>query len=307
MYLSLFINCLAALLFSDFDLKPENALVFYGKCRPAVISRLPESLIAPQIIKKANTPEFDLTASSGAVLLLKNNTFLYEKNSDAKQPIASLTKLMTALIFLEHNPGFNTEYVITPADNVSGGKNNLFTGDTVKVSDLLSTSLIASDNGATMALAHSTGLTEKEFVAAMNDKAKKLGLFNTSFVEPTGLSDRNVSTARDIARLAKEALSHEEIKKPTITKEYTFKTKEDREKKISSTDYLLYSDSASDPSLLGGKTGYTESAGYCFVGKFADHRQDEIISVVLNSNGKNDRFKETKSLVNWVFTSFNWN
>ncbi len=307
MYLSFFINCLAALFFSDFDLKPESALVFYGQCRPAVVSRLPENLVMPQVVKKPEAPEFNLTASSGAVLLLKSNTFLYEKNSDTKQPIASLTKLMTALIFLEHNPGFDKEYIITPADNISGGKNNLFTGDTVKVSDLLRTSLIASDNGATMALSHATGLSEKEFVAAMNDKAKKLGLFNTTFVEPTGLSDKNISTARDIARLAKEALSHEEIKKSTVTKEYSFITKEGREKKISSTDYLLYSTSVSNKNLLGGKTGYTESAGYCFVGKFADDRQDEIISVVLNSNGKNDRFLETKSLVDWVFTNFNWN
>lgn len=294
-------------MFSNFDFKPESALVFYGQCRPAQVLRLPENLVAPRVIKKLDAPAFSLTASSGAVLLVKNNTFLYEKNSGAKQPIASLTKLMTALVFLDHNPGYDKEYVVTPADNIAGGKNNLFTGDTVKVSDLLNTSLVASDNGATMALAHSTGLTEPEFVKAMNDKAQKLGLFDTFFSEPTGLSDKNVSTARDVARLAKEALSHEEIKKSTTKKDYNFTTKEGREKKISSTDYLLYSVSSPDTNLLGGKTGYTESAGYCFVGKFTDKRQDEIISVVLNSNGKNDRFLETKSLVDWVFTNFNWN
>lgn len=307
MYLSFFINCLAALLFSDLDLKPESALIFYGQCRPAAVSRLPENLLRPAITKKENAPEFNLTASSGVVMLAKNNTFLYEKNATAKQPIASLTKLMTALVFLEHNPGFDKEYVVTPSDNIPGGKNNLFTGDTVKISDLLNTSLVASDNGATMALVHASGLSEDNFVKAMNDKAIKLGLFNTSFDEPTGLSDKNVSTARDIARLAKEALSHEEIKKSTTKKEHSFITKEGREKKISSTDYLLYSNSDSDVNLLGGKTGYTESAGYCFVGKFSDKRQDEVISVVLNSNGKNDRFLETKSLVNWVFNNFNWN
>ena len=307
MYLSFFINCLATLLFSNLDLKPANALVFYGQCRPALVSRLPENLIRPAIIKKPDAPEFNLTASSGVVLLVKNNTFLYEKNATAKQPIASLTKLMTALVFLDHNPGFDKEYIVSPGDNIAGGKNNLFTGDTVKISDLLNTSLVASDNGATMALAHATGLNDKEFVKAMNDKASKLGLFNTSFVEPTGLSDKNVSTARDIARLAKEALSHDEIKNSTIKKEYSFLTKEGREKKISSTDYLLYSDSSNDVNLLGGKTGYTESAGYWCVGKFSDKRQDEIISVVLNSNGKNDRFLETKSLINWVFNNFNWN
>lgn len=307
MYLSFIINCLSALLFSNWDLKPENALVFYGKCQPAVVSRLPESPLRPAVIKKENTPEFSLTASSGAVLLVKNNTFLYEKNATDKQPIASLTKLMTALVFLDHNPGFSTEYVIKSSDNIAGGKNNLFTGDTVKLQDLFNTSLVASDNGATLALARSTGLSDEEFVKAMNDKASKLGLFNTSFTEPTGLSDKNVSTAKEVARLAKEALGHEEIKKATVIKEYQFTTREGREKKISSTDYLLYSDSNPNISLLGGKTGYTESAGYCFVGKFADNRQDEVISVVLNSSGKNDRFLETKSLVDWVFTNFNWN
>ena len=295
------------MLFSKIDLKPENALVFYGQCRPAAVSRLPENLVRPAIIKKENTPEFNLTASSGAVLLVKNNTFLYEKNSAAKQPIASLTKLMTALVFLDHNPGFDKEYVVDKSDNIAGGKNNLFSGDTVKISDLLNTSLVASDNGATMALAHSTGLSEAEFVKAMNEKANKLGLFNTSFSEPTGLSDKNVSTARDVARLAKEALSHEEIKNSTTKKEYNFVTKEGREKKISSTDYLLYDGPSTDVNLLGGKTGYTESAGYCFVGKFSDKRQDEVISVVLNSNSKNNRFDETKSLVDWIFTNFNWN
>jgi len=307
MYLSFIINCLATLLFSNLDLKPSDAMVFYGQCRPAVVSRLPESQVSPQIIKKADSGAFSLTASSGAVLLLKNNTFLFEKNSAAKQPIASLTKLMTALIFLDNNPGFDKEYVISQNDTIEGGKNNLFSGDTVKIKDLWNTSLVASDNAATMALAHATGLSEADFVTAMNSKADKLGLFNTKFTEPTGLSEKNISTARDIARLAKEALSHEEIRKATTQKEYSFTTKEGREKKISSTDYLLYSGPEAKINILGGKTGYTEGAGYCFVGKFANEKQDEIISVVLNSNGKNDRFLETKTLVNWIFSNYSWN
>lgn len=307
MYLSFFINCLSALLFSNLDLKPANALVFYGQCRPAVVSRLPESSATPAFVKKESAAEFNLAATSGAVLLVKNNTFLYEKNANDKQPIASLTKLMTALVFLDHNPGYNKEYVFSKNDNVSGGKNNLFPGDTVTLENLFHASLIASDNSATLALARSTGLSDADFVKAMNEKAIKIGLFNTNFFDPTGLSDKNISTARDIARLAKEALGHSDIKEATTKKDYVFSTKEGREKKIASTDYLLYSNDNKNINLLGGKTGYTERAGYCFVGKFADDRQDEIISVVLNSNGKNDRFLETKSLVDFVFTNFNWN
>lgn len=306
-YLSLIINCLSTLFFSDFDLRPSQAMVFYGQCRPAVTYRLPESKQAPVYRKKETAEAMNLTASSGAVLLVKDNSFLYEKNSNVKQPLASITKLMTALVFLENNPGFETYYTVMPNDNVAGGKNHLFTGDTASVRDIWKTSLIASDNGATMALVHASGLDEEEFVSKMNEKAKKLGLFDTKFSEPTGLSERNVSTARDIARLAKEALSHEDIRKTTTIKDYAFSTQEGREKKISSTDYLLYSESDNQIDILGGKTGYTEGAGYCFVGKFADENKEEIISVVLNSNGKNDRFEETRSLVNWVFDNYTWN
>jgi len=307
MYLSFIINCLSALLFSDYDFKPARAVVFYGQCRPALINRLPASQAKPIFRKKEGVSDLSLTASSGAVLLIKDNSFLYEKNSSTKQPIASLTKLMTALVFLDNNPGFEKEYQISPADNVVGGKNNLFTGETLKIKDVWNTSLIASDNGATMALVHASGLSEKEFVVKMNSQAKKLGLFDTTFTEPTGLSERNVSTARDIARLAKEALSREEIKQATTIKDYSFKTKEGRAKAISSTDYLLYGDSKDKINILGGKTGYTEGAGYCFVGKFADNSQEEIISVVLNSNGKHDRFEETRTLVNWIFDNYTWN
>lgn len=307
MYLSLIINCLSALLFGDFNFKPAQAMVFYGECRPTLSNRLPDSQPLPVYRKKEGTSDVNLIASSGAVLLVKDNSFLYEKNSAFKQPIASITKLMTVLVFLDHNPGFDSEYVITPSDNIAGGKNNLFTGETITIRDVWHTALIASDNGATMALVHATGLSEKDFVGEMNSKAKKLGLFDTNFSEPTGLSNRNVSTARDIARLAKEALAHEEIRKTTTIKDYSFKTKEGRDKKIGSTDYLLYSDSGDKIDILGGKTGYTEEAGYCFVGKFANDGKDEIISVVLNSNGKNDRFKETKTLVNWIFDNYTWN
>ena len=79
-----------------------------------------------------------------------------------------------------------------------------------------------------------------------------------------------------------------------------------KEKKIESTDYLLFDLEKNTFQVKGGKTGYTDKAGYCFVGRFKDETGREIISVVLNSTGKNERFKETKSLVNWVFQNYEW-
>ncbi|MFZ4631826.1 MAG: D-alanyl-D-alanine carboxypeptidase family protein [Patescibacteria group bacterium] len=251
-------------------------------------------------------PEFTLSADKGAVLSVNDRVFFYSKNSDLVQPIASISKLMTALVFLENNPGWETNYTITDKDSVEGGRLNLFIGEELKIKDIFKTSLIASDNGATLALVHSSGLSEDDFIKKMNEKAFALGLKKTSFVDTVGLSDNNISSAKEVALLAKEALSKKEIREATETKEYNFKTLNGREKKIESTDNLLFDSEKNNFSVLGGKTGYTDKAGYCFVGRFKDGNGREIISVVLNSSGKNERFKESKSLVNWVFNNYDW-
>ena len=254
----------------------------------------------------ADAPDLSLMADKGAVLSANDRVFLYCKNADEVQPIASITKLMTALVFLENNPGFETTYTVTKNDQIQGGILNLFPGDIVKLKDILKTSLIASDNGATMALVHSTGLSEKDFVQKMNDKAIALGLKHTSFMDATGLSDKNVSTAREVAIMAKAALAREEIRQTTESKDYQFLTINGDKKKVESTDYLLFDSEKNSFQVKGGKTGYTDKAGYCFVGRFKDASGREVISVVLNSSGKNERFKESKNLVNWVFSNYSW-
>jgi D-alanyl-D-alanine carboxypeptidase len=104
LYLSFFVNCFVNLMFSHPDLKPATALVFYGQCRPVPVNRLPENIAGPAAVKKDGVSDFPLTASSGAVLSTKDNAFLFQKNAAARQPIASLSKLMTALVFLDNNP-----------------------------------------------------------------------------------------------------------------------------------------------------------------------------------------------------------
>jgi len=247
-----------------------------------------------------------VSADKGVVFSPKNRVFLYNKKADEVQAIASITKLMTALVFLENNPGWENIYKISETDKVEGGILNLFLGERVKVRDLFYTSLVASDNGATIALVHSTGLSEAEFVDKMNEKAEKLGLRKTKFVDPIGLSDRNVSTAREVALLAQEALLNKEISQATKEKEYQFETLGGRNKQIESTDYLLFDSAENEFTVLGGKTGYTDQAGYCFVGKFKNQDGRELISVVLNSSGKNERFKESKNLINLIFKNYLW-
>ncbi len=245
-------------------------------------------------------------AERSAVLSGNDRVFLWSSHGSETQPIASITKLMTALVFLDYNPGWETVYKVTADDHVEGGRLNLFLGDQVTVKNLFYTSLVASDNGATLALVHATGLSENDFVSKMNQKARVLGLSQTHFDDPIGLSANNVSTAEEVAKLAKAALSRTEIAKATEQESYEFKTLDDKNIKVDSTDYLLFDPAQNSFQVLGGKTGYTDQAGYCFVGRFQDKEGRMVISVVLNAGGKNERFLETKNLVNWIFNSYNW-
>lgn len=267
---------------------------------------LPVSLGADLISFNTEAAELTLAADKAYVQSLDNRAFFYTKKADEVQPIASITKLMTALVFLDHNPGWEEVYTITKDDSIEGGRLNLFLGEKVKIKDILATALIASDNGATLALVSASGLSREEFVLKMNVKASALGLKQTKFFDPTGLDDANVSTAREVALLAKEALLRPEIEELVGLKEYDFITENGREKRIESTNYLLFDTEKNDFTVLGAKTGYTDRAGYCFVGRFVNKDGREVISVVLNSDGRNERFRESKQLINWVFNNYYW-
>lgn len=261
---------------------------------------------AGSLILDPSAPAVEIAAEKGAVLMADDRFFLYTEKADKPQPIASITKLMTAMVFLDNNPGWDQTYVITEADKIEGGRLNLFLGDEVTLKDLFYTSLVASDNGATIALVHASGLSEEEFVKKMNDKAAALGLKQTAFSDPIGLSENDISTAREVALMAQAAFKRPEISEATTRAEYSFQTLGGREKKIESTDHLLFDSGQQTLSVLGGKTGYTEKAGYCFVGRLRNEAGREVIAVVLNSQDKNGRFRDSKSLANWVFLNYTW-
>ena len=246
-----------------------------------------------------------LDAKSGVAIDAVTEQELFAQVGDEICPIASITKLITALVFLENNPGWNNIYEITWDDFVSGGKIYLFRGDKVRLKDLFYLSLVASDNSATLALVKSTGLDTTSFVNKMNALVRGLGAVNTNFVDPIGLSDNNVSTGNEIARLAKVAFSREEISAATMSKKYEFETLGGRKKSVNNTDSLLEIFPQNGIKILGGKTGYTAMAGYCFAGKFTDANGREIISVVLGGKDIDTRFQETKKLVDWVFGNLN--
>lgn len=240
----------------------------------------------------------------------KTGKILYEKNSQEIRSLASLTKLMTALVFLDYNPGWASEVIIKPEDYRDGGIKYLLSGEVVSVYDLFQASLISSSNEATVALARSTGLSLDDFVKKMNDKAKEFGLENTSFTDVTGLKNDNKSTAMEMAILARAAFSNSYIQKAVSTESYALKIiNSGLSRNIKSTDKILnqkFGLSGRTYQVEMGKTGYLEAAGYNFASQISDNDSRNILVVVLGSATIDQRFTDTKSLAYWVFNNYKW-
>ncbi|MBT6690872.1 D-alanyl-D-alanine carboxypeptidase [Candidatus Parcubacteria bacterium] len=249
-----------------------------------------------------NSMGVKITAEAAAVMDKATGTILWQKNSEEVRSLASITKLMTVMVFLENNPGWNTQVTMDIKDEANGGSPDILRGEVVTVKNLFYTALISSDNNSANALVRSTGIGKEKFLDLMNKKADALGLVNTHFVDVTGLSDYNVSTALEIIDLAQVAFAQEDIREATTHRTYSFQAISGKLHKIHSTNYLL----GSYLDISAGKTGHINSAGYCLVAEIDGHDGIEIISVVLGSDTNADRFQDLKALSTWVFENFAW-
>ncbi|MFC1613404.1 D-alanyl-D-alanine carboxypeptidase family protein [Patescibacteria group bacterium] len=245
-----------------------------------------------------------LNAKSGIAVDSLSGKMLFEKNVNEILPIASITKLMTVLVFLENNPGWEKEISIIKDDYRIGGKLYVVSGEVITVKDLFYTSLVGSANNAAIALTRSTGMSLDEFVQAMNEKAKELEMNNTNFEEPTGLSENNVSTASDIAILVSSVLKYKDITNALKVSEHIFYTVDrHRIHKIKNTNILLDSFlNLDDYSIVGAKTGYTDEAGYCLAVAVSDNSGNNIVTVILGSDTSENRFQDGKSLSFWALS-----
>lgn len=245
------------------------------------------------------------TAKSAIAVDADSGKILYKKNTQEVRSIASITKLMTALVFLDNNPGWQKEFSTKASDRRNGGIIHLNTGEILTIKNLFLTALISSDNDAAMALARSTGLSETAFVAEMNKKAKEIGLKQANFADPTGLDQANQATAEDIVKLVNTALSKPNIQKATSTSYYEFEVQGKEKKRtveLRNTDWLTNS----YLELIGGKTGFIERAGHCLAVKIRGEKEQEIIVVVLGSESNFNRFQDVKAIADWVFTNYQW-
>jgi len=227
-------------------------------------------------------------------------SILYQKNTDQQLSIASLTKIMTAIVALENlNPDENIK-ISQQSVSADGNNGGLLIGEELTVRDLLFIMLIESSNDAAMALANDNRFVPYEsFVKMMNDKALALNMINSHFDDPSGLSDKNYSTAQDMISMIKYAMNSSLLLEIMETKKTTIKSIDAKTvHNLVSTNKLL----GKIPVILGGKTGYTDEAGGCML-TFSNIDSSYLVAVVLGSQNRED---DTEKLINWSQTAWLW-
>ena len=260
-------------------------------------------------ITAENLPDIDAT---NALVMGKDGTVYYARGADEQVKIASITKVMTAILTVENCKMDEKVTVSNAAATVGNSTAGLLEGDELTVEQALRGLLIPSGNDAAIALAEYVGKkidpktkdAEATFVKAMNERAKKLGCTGTVFENPHGLDfdewagDMH-STAHDVALMMQEAMKNDTIRKVVASEDSWIEVAgadgSDHSHSMDTHNVLLGQD-----GNIGGKTGTTDNAGYCFTSAY-NRDGDEIYTVILNSTTTDQRFTDTATLANWYY------
>jgi D-alanyl-D-alanine endopeptidase (penicillin-binding protein 7) len=223
---------------------------------------------------------------------------LYAKNVDAVQPIASITKLMTAMVVLDANLDLREPITITEddVDLLKHTSSRLRVGTVLERQELLMLALMASENRAASALGRAYPGGISVFVAAMNQKASDLGMTRTHFVDSSGLSSGNVSTAQDLAKMVTAAYRYPLIQEYTTTPNHTVRFSNGRALAFRNTNGLVKDDAW---QIDVSKTGYIAEAGRCLVMQ-ARIAAKPVIIVLLDSWGKYTRIGDANRIKKWI-------
>lgn len=265
----------------------------------ALVVGLMGMLGLPAVNAAPNPAKLEVRSSSALVVDVKTGKTLYQKNATKVRPIASLTKLMTALVVLDAKQNLNQIITVdkNDLDRVKHTHSRIRMGTKVTRRDALHLALMSSENRMASALARHYPGGRSAFVRAMNNKARQLGMRNTHFYDSTGLSTRNVSTAQDLGRLAAAA-----YRQPLIRQ---FTQDENREMRFSAPAYSLMFNNTNplvknpDWDVRLSKTGFTDEAGRCLVMR-AKPDSRELAIVLLNSVGKRTPIGDANRIRKWL-------
>jgi D-alanyl-D-alanine endopeptidase (penicillin-binding protein 7) len=246
----------------------------------------------------------NVKSSIAMIVHQETGEIIYQKNAYTKSSIASLTKIMTAMVVLDSGINLDEEVKITKADidRIKRTGSRIPLGARLTRYELLKFALMASDNRAASALSRSYPTGKKGFIDAMNVKAKQLGMFNTVFADPSGLNKNNVSTARDLVRMVQAAYQYPEIRNLTTQSKGEINYGK-RNYKIGfvNTNRLVRK---GDWDIGLSKTGFIREAGRCLVMQ-AMVKDEPVIMIFLDSYGKLTRFADAKRVKKWMEKNYN--
>ncbi len=248
-----------------------------------------------------NLKHQELAAGSALLVDLKTNQVLYSSNPDFIAPIASVTKLMTAMVTLDAKQPLDEKLPIVIKDTaeMQGVFSRVRVGSQLSRHDTLLITLMSSENRAAASLAHHYPGGHEAFIQAMNAKAQALGMHSSQFVEPTGLSEKNVSSAHDLVLLIKAAQQYPLIKQLSTTDEKTIAfTKPNYTLGFRNTNALVRKDNW---NIQLSKTGFTNSAGHCLV-MSTEMNNRPVAFVVLDAFGKYTHMADANRLKKWLET-----
>ena len=251
------------------------------------------------------TSDLNITASSAVIVMEKDGRVLWGKNETDSAPLASLTKLVAVKIFLDTNPDMkqvatykyqDEKYNYAYCKPWESARLKVKEGETLTINDLVYSALVGSANNAVESLVRVSGLSRDKFIAQMNSAVAAWGATGTFFVEPTGLSPKNVSSPLDYAIITKEVFANALIRNISTAPKYTFKTVNTKKSHtLTNTNQLL---KLGAYSIIGSKTGYLDEAGYCLMTR-VQTSSGNLIAINFGSKNKTANFADNEQLIRY--------
>ncbi|MFM9913074.1 MAG: D-alanyl-D-alanine endopeptidase [Methylophilaceae bacterium] len=243
-----------------------------------------------------------LASSKALIVNQETGETLYAKGTDIPTPIASITKLMTAMVMLDMHLPMEEMLSVSDADldTLKNTTSRLRVGTELSRAEMLKLALMSSENRAASVLARTTPAGMSAFITAMNRKAAELGMKNSHFADPTGLNSGNVSTAEDLVKMVKAAYQYPDIRTVTTTQSYDVPIHGMRHMVEFRNTNVLVRNGTWDIGL--SKTGYISEAGRCLVMQ-AQIAAQPLIIVLLDSYGKNTRIGDAQRIKKWMQSS----
>ncbi|MCH8049554.1 D-alanyl-D-alanine carboxypeptidase [Patescibacteria group bacterium] len=255
------------------------------------------------------TPE--VTALRYIVIDDASGKILAARGAEQEWPIASITKLVTTKMALDHGLDTGGRGTVEDSDDVGGARLWVFGGTLFTISDILYATIVASANNAANAIARLSGMPRATFIDYMNHFADSLNLSHTRFVDPTGIELGNVSTAREVAAFAREVFRNENIRRMAGTWRTHIEALNDPDyvRDINSTNWLLFDPAYDDVYVTAGKTGYLNESGWNLVVRMhpmGDLETKSVLVVILGATSRRDSFDDAHRLAKWAWQNHDW-